>query len=499
MKQTLLGLLLLGAVGAQAQEVLRTSEEIRSQFAIIQEGEMYSSLQAVNIRLAKADGLLVTAELFDRLDSPMAIVAIDRHIFVPINTMLVIGNRPDEIAAVLAPLRILAKTGYAERQASATATDLNATSQREFSQAYLQAIGLMTKAGFNPTAMYSLQTRIEALSRHDPTSQIADLKTLYPPIAVTLESVLERTIQSQFGRDIRRVLIPTAKAASGDVLAEFDNRDPKVPSAYLAATGYPLNDENNHWVGYRQCPWWVAWARKDKIPYDPGHSNAWTWWDRLIGAGYSHFTDPRVGTIVVWNRQVGGGSGHVAMVTKVNSDGTFEVWDCNWGSEAKDKDPYNGRIRCRIVRDRENIFGFIGWPNGATQAPQGYLGYVEPGRSEIAIVQEEFHLGDDQPESQTIRTFGFELRGADLNDRRKATLEVWVKATPKKDPIFTVNTTEVGRVVAESDGWVEYQFTVPINALHVGSNAFIACSYTAGFDTGYDNCQVRGARLIFDK
>lgn len=119
---------------------------------------------------------------------------------------------------------------------------------------------------------------------------------------------------------------------------------------------YHLGKDNPYEVkGLKgECTWFVYAVRKDELP-TPGKGNAFKWFKICQEAGYEVGSEPKVGSIAVWNENVAGGYGHVAFVIQVNPDGSFEVWDSNWSPNLDHK------IRHRKITDRKNLTGFIYW------------------------------------------------------------------------------------------------------------------------------------------
>lgn len=146
---------------------------------------------------------------------------------------------------------------------------------------------------------------------------------------------------------------------------------------YERLSGWPAyhqDSANNYYRGMNpshisQCTWFVAAVHPDDIlPFVTGLGYARRWFEALGNpkAGYrtakwSDGASPEVGAIAVWDDSVGGGAGHVAYVTQVNERNKFAVWDSNWGSESKDNDLTNGRIRERLLKDKADFEGLIGF------------------------------------------------------------------------------------------------------------------------------------------
>lgn len=104
------------------------------------------------------------------------------------------------------------------------------------------------------------------------------------------------------------------------------------------SSGYPYSSINSPdpWMFLtRQCTSYVAWnwnILKGKSWYNtrPGSGSAWNWPALASDQGYTVSSTPRVGGIVSWNKTSVIPYGHVAIVEKVNSNGTIDVSEYNW-------------------------------------------------------------------------------------------------------------------------------------------------------------------------
>ena len=109
----------------------------------------------------------------------------------------------------------------------------------------------------------------------------------------------------------------------------------------LVTTGYPYardcpaagrRDDVDRWrMDTCNCTSYVAWAlavngyRTDW--FVAGAMDAWNWPNVARRAHLVVGTEPRTGAVAVWPRW--GRFGHLALVTAVDSDGTFEVAEYN--------------------------------------------------------------------------------------------------------------------------------------------------------------------------
>ncbi|MBK1986088.1 CHAP domain-containing protein [Sphaerospermopsis aphanizomenoides BCCUSP55] len=83
---------------------------------------------------------------------------------------------------------------------------------------------------------------------------------------------------------------------------------------------------------------WYAYGRMLQLGYQQSTlntmlGNAGTW-DNTAGNGASISTTPQVGSIALWEAGVNGAGsvGHVAVVERINTDGTITISESNWGS-----------------------------------------------------------------------------------------------------------------------------------------------------------------------
>jgi hypothetical protein len=164
----------------------------------------------------------------------------------------------------------------------------------------------------------------------------------------------------------------------GTVL-EYEWSDPEWQVDYLITTGAKIHDLDNYFSrpngkGKGQCTWLVQSLRPDEFPRGPGGTNnAHSWFDRFKAAGYATGQTPRDFSIPVWNSQVGGGAGHVALVIKSYDPDLIGVLDANWSPRL------DGKVRYRILnwRTEKNLVGFIYWPDGQLDPPDSF--FEEPG------------------------------------------------------------------------------------------------------------------------
>lgn len=103
--------------------------------------------------------------------------------------------------------------------------------------------------------------------------------------------------------------------------------------------GYPYAgstpDVPDAWGFYtRECTsyaaWWFNAHGKAWYNTEPGSGSAWNWPALAADQGYSVSSTPREGAIVSWSNATFSPYGHVAIVQKVYSDGSYDVSQYNW-------------------------------------------------------------------------------------------------------------------------------------------------------------------------
>ena len=120
------------------------------------------------------------------------------------------------------------------------------------------------------------------------------------------------------------------------------------------------------------CTSYVAWAltaNGQRIDwFIPGAMNAWNWSHVASLAGIPSGPTPRVGAVAVWPR-LARPFGHVAYVTAVHGDGTFDVAEYNLGRRFGFP-PYTFDRRAGLEPDDDVVFIYV---------PKRYLNGTETG------------------------------------------------------------------------------------------------------------------------
>lgn len=106
--------------------------------------------------------------------------------------------------------------------------------------------------------------------------------------------------------------------------------------------GYPYScGYIDDWKFYTcQCTSYAAWywnvmLGKSWTNTRPGSGDAKNWPTLARDQGYSVSSTPRVGAIISWQgSSIASSHGHVAIVEKVNSDGTIDISEYNWIQES---------------------------------------------------------------------------------------------------------------------------------------------------------------------
>ncbi len=97
--------------------------------------------------------------------------------------------------------------------------------------------------------------------------------------------------------------------------------------AFAASNPYPRYNWYNSASSYQIACTWYAWQQVyDRLGIAlPKWGNGGNWYDNAAGSGYSVGSTPKVGAIACWSTTNTPSYGHVAYVTGVNSDGSFNL------------------------------------------------------------------------------------------------------------------------------------------------------------------------------
>lgn len=109
-----------------------------------------------------------------------------------------------------------------------------------------------------------------------------------------------------------------------------------------------------------QCTYYVA----ETLSWVPaGLGNAYQWLSNAQSRGYAISNSPAVGDIAVWGSSLPGseGFGHVAVVTALGPNNTFQVSEMNYSGGP-------GVVDSRWVTNNSNLEGFIEPPGGSTSS-----------------------------------------------------------------------------------------------------------------------------------
>lgn len=126
--------------------------------------------------------------------------------------------------------------------------------------------------------------------------------------------------------------------------------------------GYPYSNSDalDPWYFYQlQCTSYAAWYWNVKLGKEwtntqPGRGSA-RYWDEIANTmGYSVSSTPRVGAIISWKGPLYSGDqwGHVAIVQKVNADGTIDLSEYNWI-------PYSYSYRTNVTPSNYGSYVYI--------------------------------------------------------------------------------------------------------------------------------------------
>ncbi|GHO42149.1 hypothetical protein KSX_03120 [Ktedonospora formicarum] len=107
---------------------------------------------------------------------------------------------------------------------------------------------------------------------------------------------------------------------------------PSTPSYAGVTQGPTLGGSGNHFF-QGQCTYWAAYRFHQLTGvWIPWTGDAWQWSGQAAAYNWHVSSSPTVGAIIVLQPgiQGAGGYGHVAIVEKINSDGTVYTSDYNW-------------------------------------------------------------------------------------------------------------------------------------------------------------------------
>ncbi|WP_320066253.1 CHAP domain-containing protein [Micromonospora sp. RTGN7] len=136
-----------------------------------------------------------------------------------------------------------------------------------------------------------------------------------------------------------------AAGAKANLNATLKNNNASHQLISAAGTSYPAKDDYPYkgatsgidpWNFYKgQCTSFAAWALRSRVgvPFTNQYKGETRWgnakeWVAAAGrAGVPVYNNPKAGDVAV---RLGGTYGHVAFVTKVNTNGTFEIDEYNY-------------------------------------------------------------------------------------------------------------------------------------------------------------------------
>ncbi len=233
-------------------------------------------------------------------------------------------------------------------------------------------------------------TRVESLGM--PTLWYIAKGDLQHPASLFIHFVYKQRgyrlhyIAANGGRSLQQLKQFIASIQLGDTLmsASKDRNAHLIPSnlqeldysnyiqyhsrSYIKVSESNCGEDNEFWdptynrYDCGQCTWWAAYSRPD-IPmnYDEwaAHADGGYWDDRAREHPNFDVVDtPSTGALAVWEPTHNNPSGHVAYVTSVHIDGTFDVTEMNYG------DCEGTRGMCTRTNLSSNNVSFI--PAGVT-------------------------------------------------------------------------------------------------------------------------------------
>jgi|GEM_PF-1872873 len=392
-------------------------------------------------------------------------------------------------------VRMLGKDEQLAKVATLIGSFINAQhSQKDELEADRIGFGYLQAAGFDTAAGLALMRRLQTLeARKDWFDQ---LFATHPRSAERSRRLKHLHFEQRYG-DSYRTLVAASTNLKPGVISAYDWSDPRWIKDYESETGWKVYNLDNYYArpndqGKGQCTWLVQALRSDEIPRGPtGSNSAHAWPERCRASGYAVGSKPKLGAVACWNKSVNG-TGHVALVTRLLGGNLIEVWDANW--------PTDSKIRRRVIdlSQERHLTGFIYWPDGRSETPPELLSAAGKPR-EILLLDQPVYLGDDEHGAKVLWDRFFALGGSDLARRSRAHIRLRLKAVPSKDPIISINETEVGRIIAEGDSWQTYRTpNFPLSTLRAGENLIDIETVVLDARRSFDDCWIDDVYLVIE-
>ncbi len=141
--------------------------------------------------------------------------------------------------------------------------------------------------------------------------------------------------------------------AAADSLLEGPYTPAAGLSAYCADTGGSVYHSELGTPSFGQCVWFVRRVRPDNLPSTSPSGCAYDMWNNAVSEHWHRGVVPKRGAVMCFNQFRFPPCGHVAVVTRVNGDGTVDVWDSNFST------PEDGKVRKRRVTNFSGLQGYI--------------------------------------------------------------------------------------------------------------------------------------------
>jgi surface antigen len=245
--------------------------------------------------------------------------------------------------------------------------------------------------------------------------------------------------------------------------------------------------ETKSWGG--QCTWFVHAVLPDGAPSTLPGADTWAAAARNCPDKFAVDDQPAAGSVAIW----GAVYHHVAFVTKVNDDGSIEVWDANY------HDPTDQKVRGPRQLQPQDLQRFrmqYAHPlGGAPAQPAQPAPQPEPIPDSIVLCPGPIHLGDDVVTSRIIWSRTFSLDQPTVEHFSKSYVTFRLEATPKKDPRVCINRTLIGEAVARLGDWQAFRFAVPPGTLRVGGNLIDLETIIADLHNTFDDCEIKDITL----
>jgi len=322
-----------------------------------------------------------------------------------------------------------------------------------------------------------------------------------------------QTMNFPIGRDYPKVNYPhfTFKLVLKNIPLIFPEVIVYRDGEYLDAFGaescgnyeakYTINDkeaeEGKHWYILRvknqliTSPITLDVTKNSQDTIDPGGSSHW---QKGIIHFHSYYSDGNASLKSIWEAACKRGVGFICMTDHADCFGENVQHKTKVPPHFhKSPNPYKDFVSGCGYMSKAMMPGFEFTLTGGKNRHLLILNQQQDPLNtlnQVCIIRDQFHLGDDisQTEMEKDALFGF--------GKTAATLKMWIKGSPFKDPIIWINRHEVGRVITTDNQWHLFTFQVPADYLNNGQNLYHMESFIPDRWHTFDDCEVKDIWIV---